>query len=216
MKIPQQAPMAAACLALLALGPGLQPAAAQSSGVLQACADAAGNLRLLTLSARACRANEIPVSWNIQGPQGLPGLPGPPGQRGPEGPMGPAGPVGPRGPAGPQTVLNASIRSDGSVQVASVPPGATLTVNRTQVGVYDIAITGLGNGCPLITAIAVNTPTFLWLDSGTCTGGTLNIPIRSGNGLDVNFLITAVALGPANPSAANAAPRSSAVTIVGD
>jgi hypothetical protein len=36
MKIPQQAPRAAACLALLALGPGLQPAAAQSSGVLYA------------------------------------------------------------------------------------------------------------------------------------------------------------------------------------
>ena len=124
--------------------------------------------------------------------------------------------MGPQGPAGPQTRLNAVVLGNGTVQVSSLPAGATLSVNRVQAGFYNIAITGLGNACPMLTANALNTATFLWVDSGSCGGGTLNIPVRSGNNPDVNFMLTAQGLGPASVAASKAASRSSAVTILGD
>ncbi len=76
-----------------------------------------GDLRVVP-NASYCRVPEVPVSWNIvgpqgpqgpqgvQGPQGIPGLPGPqglpgaPGAQGPAGPKGDTGDAGARGPAG--------------------------------------------------------------------------------------------------------------------
>jgi hypothetical protein len=113
-------------------------------------------------------------------------------------------------------VLNAVVLGNGTVQVSSLPPGATLAVSRVQAGYYTIAITGLGNACPMLTANSLNASTFMWVDSGNCGGGALNIPVRSGNNLDVNFMLVAVGLGSATASAATAAPRSSAVKILGD
>ncbi len=201
------------------------PAAAQDTGVINGCVDAAGTLRVVGFGVRACRSNENAVSWNVQGPQGLQGLPGPAGMTGPRGPVGPQGPqgaqgpVGPRGPAGPQTLLNAVVLGNGTVQISSLPAGTTLAVSRTLPGIYNIAVTGLGNACPMLTANALNVATFMWLDSGSCGAGTLNIPVRSGNNLDVNFMLTVVGIGPATATAAAStatAPQSSAVTILGN
>jgi len=60
-----------------------------------------GQLRILTANG-ACNPSELPVSWNIVGPQGPAGPQGPEGPQGPQGPVGPQGPAGAQGPAGPQ------------------------------------------------------------------------------------------------------------------
>jgi hypothetical protein len=74
--------------------PELPPA----DGVLRACADKHGNLRMVD-SLDECRRNETPVLWNIRGPQGPTGEIGP---QGIEGQVGPQGPQGNEGPAGRQ------------------------------------------------------------------------------------------------------------------
>ena len=76
------------------------------SDMLLACAERNGELRLVE-SHRECRRNEVPVRWNVRGPQGSQGEAGPQGPQGPtgpqgeQGPQGELGPQGARGPAGP-------------------------------------------------------------------------------------------------------------------
>lgn len=54
-----------------------------SNGVISACKDPKGSLRVIDAEAgQACSGNQQPLSWNQQGPQGPPG------------PTGPAGPPG--------------------------------------------------------------------------------------------------------------------------
>ena len=66
-------------------------------GVIRACADKQGDLRIVD-SHDECRRNETPVRWNVRGEQGPIGPQGPAGQPGPQGET---GPQGARGPAGP-------------------------------------------------------------------------------------------------------------------
>jgi hypothetical protein len=97
-------------LAVMAL---MVPPAPAQSNTIQACRNTSnGELRQVS-SPEDCRNSEVPVVWNIVGPQGPPGpqgVPGPQGPAGPQGvpgPQGPAGPQGvpgPQGPAGPQGV----------------------------------------------------------------------------------------------------------------
>ena len=71
----------------LAAGPGYasdrkpDPAPVPADGVLRACADKHGDLRLVE-SHDECRRSETPVFWSVQGPQGPQGVPGIPGQPG--------------------------------------------------------------------------------------------------------------------------------------
>jgi hypothetical protein len=58
-----------------------------------------GQLRIVSNPGQ-CNPSELPLSWNIVGPQG------PAGPQGPEGPQGPMGPAGPQGPAGPSGVVD--------------------------------------------------------------------------------------------------------------
>jgi type VI secretion system secreted protein Hcp len=62
------------------------------TGVIQACADGQGRLRLK--GADGCAKNETELQWNQVGPVGPIG---PQGQAGPQGPQGPAGPDGAQG-----------------------------------------------------------------------------------------------------------------------
>lgn len=64
--------------------------AQSSSGVIHACADARGVLRMIPANG-TCMASETAVNWNIQGVAGLNGA---------TGKKGPAGPAGPRGKKG--------------------------------------------------------------------------------------------------------------------
>jgi Phage Tail Collar Domain/Collagen triple helix repeat (20 copies) len=75
-----------------------------ATSVIQACKqNGTGKLRVVT-SAASCKANEKPLSWNVEGPAGPPGppgLPGPPGATGATGATGPTGDAGPTGATGP-------------------------------------------------------------------------------------------------------------------
>lgn len=57
---------------------------AQSDGVIHACANPVGLLRVVADST-SCLAKETPLQWNIQGQQGEPGPAGPAGEQGPPG-----------------------------------------------------------------------------------------------------------------------------------
>lgn len=153
------------------------PAAAQSSGVLNACVGKNAGVLRLTDASQGCRAGETLISWNQQGPKGDPGA------------------------AGPQFALGASVRGDGSVEALSAPAGATLTVTRTAPGVYNLVVTGLGTACPLPTANAFHSPTPMYFGPGSCGGGTLSLPVNSGNGADVAFTLNVVSQGPAQAAA---------------
>jgi len=169
----------------------------------------------------SCSDKETFISWNqvgvagTAGPAGLQGEPGPQGEVGPAGPQGepgPAGPVGPQGipgatgpagpqgeqgltgpqgPAGPQHVLTATVYPYGSLQFSNVPAGATLSVTKVETGMYEVIITGLGNGCPFPVANAYSY-TYMWLDGGACGQGFATIFLRTGDGLDHPFSLMAV------------------------
>lgn len=78
----------------VAAGAGMATAAVLSSNstttAISACEGQAGLLRVVT-DTSACRSNETPLTWNVQGPAG---------STGPAGATGPAGSTGATGPAG--------------------------------------------------------------------------------------------------------------------
>jgi hypothetical protein len=51
-------------------------------GVINACYDKSGNLRVIDPSSSSCKNNETALDWNQTGPAGPPGPPGPPGSNG--------------------------------------------------------------------------------------------------------------------------------------
>jgi hypothetical protein len=113
-------------------------------------------------------------------------------------------------------VINAVVNSDGTFIVSDTPPGATLTVARVGPGAYQVAIGGLGVGCPLPIANAFF-PTAMYLDGGGCGGGTLTTTLRTLDGADHPFGFQASGRGAPSaasstgtePAAASAMSRSS-------
>jgi hypothetical protein len=174
-----------------------QTAAAQTAEIVQACVGKNASVMRLLEPGGACRTGETLATWNVEGPTGPQGVPGPQGAPGPmgmpgtPGSPGPQGERGPQGPAGPQLVITALVTPDGQLQVVNLPAGATLTVTRTSAGVWQIDVTGLGNACPLPSAIAFS-PKVMWLNGGGCGGGTLNTFILTGDGVDTFFALTVI------------------------
>jgi hypothetical protein len=126
--------------------------AAVSSGVISACVDREGHLRV----SSHCQNGEKSLSWNAAGVQG---------------PQGPAGPAGGTGPAGPQGPAGA----DGAQGVAGVPSEAIFTnpgwaSQDCQTG--PLASLVLDAGSYVVTGSATLTGSpgplgRLWLDWGT-------------------------------------------------
>ena len=101
-------------VAVLLGGLGVVQADSHTSGVIQACVDKDGKIRLLDPRAPdkkekkdgddesqgPCKKKEILVQWNIQGVRGLKGDPGPVGDAGPTGPQGIQGLQGATGTPG--------------------------------------------------------------------------------------------------------------------
>lgn len=181
-----------ATLAVACAGFAAGPALAADT-TLSACIGKQTGVMRFTDAGTGCRSGESLVTWNVQGPQGPQGAPGP------------------QGPAGSQTLLSAVVLGDGTIQVVNKPQGATFTVARTAPGVYQVAVTGLGNTCPLPTALAF-APVAMYLNGGSCSAGALNLPVLSASGQDVAFAITVTALQV--PAAASL--RSQAITILGE
>ena len=75
----------------LIIAVGVWHLAAQSSGVINACASMQSGAMRAVSATNQCKSNEIPLSWNVVGQQGPIGAQGPTGLQGPPGPQGPAG-----------------------------------------------------------------------------------------------------------------------------
>jgi hypothetical protein len=76
---------------------------------IRACAKLEnGQTRILLHEGDTCGSSEIPVTWNVIGPQGPAGPQGPPGPQGPMGPQGDQGPSGPPGISGLVRVIESS------------------------------------------------------------------------------------------------------------
>jgi len=74
-----------------------------TDGVISACMDKQGNLRVIDVQAgEACKNNETPLAWNQTGPQGPRGDTGPQGPKGDKGDQGIQGPKGDQGDPGPK------------------------------------------------------------------------------------------------------------------
>ena len=103
--------MAVAFAALLAACTGLAVAAGSSGQVIHACANKkTGALRIANTSK--CRHGELPVRWNLTGPQGL---------RGPAGATGATGASGAQGTPGTVTDVLPSGRTERGWFLADIP-----------------------------------------------------------------------------------------------
>ena len=122
------------------------------------------------------------------GAQGPQGAQGPLGPQGPQGPQGATGPQGPQGPAGPTFVATGVILADGTLGPRQ---GPSPTVTHTGPGDYLFTLTGLGTGCPLPTLNAFD-PVFMYLDGGSCGGGTVTTTVHTSDGADHAFAYSAV------------------------
>ena len=89
-----------------------------------------GNLRFIMDGS--IRKNEIPISWNIVGPEG------PQGPVGPQGEQGPQGPQGPEGPAGEKPLAYGYIQGDGM----KLSGTENLSVQKVDTGNYRLRIAG--------------------------------------------------------------------------
>jgi hypothetical protein len=95
------------CLLSTFFGGALATAYAASTGIIHACVDKDGQLRLLK-ATQSCKPKETALDWNISGPQGPKGDKGDqgpaggPGLKGDVGPQGEPGAPGAKGDTGPQ------------------------------------------------------------------------------------------------------------------
>jgi hypothetical protein len=89
-------------------------------GVISSCyARVGGYLHVVDAPSATCKANEVLLTWNQQGP------PGPQGLQGPPGPQGPAGPTGPQGEPGASGISGYEVRQ----VIAAVGAGDTVIFN---------------------------------------------------------------------------------------
>jgi hypothetical protein len=106
------------------------------------------------------------------------------------------------------------VAADGSFIVNDTPSEATLTVARVGTGAYQVAINGLGSGCPLPIANAFF-PTAMYLDGGGCGGGTLTTTVRTLDGLDHPFGFLASGRGaPAAASSSGTEPAAASARSI--
>ncbi|HUS17869.1 MAG TPA: hypothetical protein VM536_22970 [Chloroflexia bacterium] len=88
--------------------------ASGESNRIHACLNNGNGTVYVVPAGQACGANQTPLDWNVEGPQGATGPAGPvgpqglPGAAGPQGPAGQDGAPGPAGAAGPQGVPGAT------------------------------------------------------------------------------------------------------------
>ncbi|MEW6183649.1 MAG: hypothetical protein AB1500_10845 [Bacillota bacterium] len=97
--------MTAILIAIIVLGTVIIAAGATEpgNGIINAAYHKRdGTLRLIFDEGVGIKKDEVPISWNVTGPQGEKGDTGEQGPQGIQGETGPAGPAGPEGPPGPQ------------------------------------------------------------------------------------------------------------------
>jgi hypothetical protein len=92
--------------------------------------------------------------------------------------------------------LSAVVNANGTFLLQSVPDGASLTVSKVGPGAYQVSINGLGTLCPVPVANAFAN-TYMFLNGGSCGGGSLTTTISTGDGVDHPFALQAVGVTPA-------------------
>jgi hypothetical protein len=154
-----------------------------AGGVIQACYrvsedDQKGQLRAVS-DATACRANELPISWNQEGAKGENGDPGPqgiqgpPGEKGDQGDQDPVGEQGPQGNPGPQGPPGLVASLDALRGIPCNSGGGSLEVTYSSV---DGAVTiRCGGQAQRTLTIHIYTSTYFYscgtlLSPKTCTG----------------------------------------------
>jgi hypothetical protein len=101
MKLPRVSAVIALFVATASAAPSARQQAPGSTDVIYACLQRNDRFRIVERDER-CRANEVRVSWNVEGLQGPAGPAGPVGPQGIPGQTGPQGSAGATGAAGPQ------------------------------------------------------------------------------------------------------------------
>lgn len=129
--------------------------AAVNTGVISACYNSSGTLRVAT----SCRSGETALSWNQTGPQG------------PAGAQGPAGPAGPAGATKVQVVKQSgAVDTNTEVDLAAVcPSGTTLTGGGGEVSPNGISSAYLTASSPYYGG---GTSPIGWHVIGTNTSGS--------------------------------------------
>jgi hypothetical protein len=132
--------------------------AAVSSGIISACVDHHGNLRV----SNHCLNGEKSLSWNVagvSGPQGPSGPAGAAGAQGPAGPQGPAGTasIGPKGLIGEARFINAP-GIQPFLESARTSNGAVITERRYGAGAFYLTFPGFADGFQELAQISVEAP----------------------------------------------------------
>jgi hypothetical protein len=154
--------MAVAFAALLAACTGLAVAAGSSGQVIHACANKkTGALRIANTSK--CRHGELPVRWNLTGPQGARGPAGANGTNGATGQQGTEGLQGKEGPQGPGATSFSTTLPQGNSNATLITLGNGLKVGGT-------CTNGPANVAVVVETVGL-TSTLQASGTGTNTGG---------------------------------------------
>jgi hypothetical protein len=145
-----------------ALLAGATAVSATTTGLITACANPGGVLRLSANNA-SCAPNETTITWNQIGPPGPPGSAGPPG------------PQGPPGPAGPPVSANAATQAFAETS----PLAVNVDFSDTPVNHFDIARLSLttATASKLLILGQFQTSMSMTFTAGT-TSGTVSIGIH--------------------------------------
>jgi len=183
--------------AILGLGALAYAAVPGATGVINACYNREGGVRIIDPANDRCRSQEVAISWNQTGPQGAPGLPGasgPPGTSGPPGPLGAVGSPGATGPSGMPGAPGAPgmVGPAGPAGPAGTPgPGGRGAPNTRVIGSLEVTGQGLGafnNGAvgPLLDLVGLKWGIVMPTDpvSGLPTGKRRHHPLTLTKPLD--------------------------------
>ncbi|MEP7114686.1 MAG: hypothetical protein ABI862_15575, partial [Ilumatobacteraceae bacterium] len=135
---------------------------------------AAGAIKLYTLRGAVDAVLDITGYF-------FPATAGNSGPAGPAGPAGPSGAPGPAGPAGPTLVATGLVNAEGTVLF---PTGQLPTVTKVSTGLWTIAMTGFGTGCPSPQLTSNGAPHSFYTVGGTCHDGSISTEVHSSDEMD--------------------------------
>ena len=156
---------------------------------IRACANPAGELRILSGAGDSCRPRETALSWNQAGTAGPTGPQGPAGPSGPAGATGPAGASGATGPDGPQGAQGPAGETSpswvGTLQFVSVQSKGT---DRCSYGDHDAKV--VGNSTTLDLPAGRIRPVFMGTADMRGTWEELTIEIRYADGWPTDSVLS--------------------------
>lgn len=172
--------VAAAAGVILAISPTAARAQIAQTEPIHFCIDRAGLISGIDVP---CRANEVSLTWNVQGPQGPAGAIGAPGIAGVQGPVGPAGPQGPTGTTGPQGLQGPQ---------GPVGPQGAQGLDALNGDNLSVLAGGTGSGGNVIdAAIVLTSDGTIWMAPGNGAGalGAVVDPPTDPNNIEASLAV---------------------------